>query len=369
MFPGQGKHRCHPRLIWVVIFLALLLQSGCQLGSIRPLPTLVPTLEQSHPSPTPRATRKPPPPTYTIVATQDLDSVGLPTRDVTPAPEPTFTLVPAPTPLLVAGNFPQQVDVSYLDAPPEQTDCRQHGAVFRSRFPSSVAGPWRDYHVYLPPCYGQDGRAYPVLYLIHGSIQNDSHWLDLGLAQYVDAGITSGRFPPFIAIMPNSGQFGNYTSGGWNSIEGIIVNSLLPYVENNYCAWQDPAGRSIGGISRGGYWALEIAFKYPELFGAVAGHSSHSRFETDPAKHNPLATYAGVDLSGTRIWLDRGERDFLRVGQDQLHNLLLEAGITHVYQVNDGGHNEAYWVDHLAEYIDWHAALWPRDRLDYPPCN
>jgi len=372
MFPEKVRHLCLHQFIWIVFFLAVSLQAGCQLVSTSVLPPLVPTLELSHPpqpSLTTRATREAPPATYTHGPTQDLAAVGLPARSLTQTPEPTLIQTPAPTPLLVAGNFPQQVEVSFLETPPAQTDCGQHGLVFRSRFPSSVVGPWRDYHAYLPPCYEQDGRAYPVLYLFHGSIQDDSHWLELGLAQYLDAGITSGRFPPIIAIMPKNGRFGNYTSGGWNSIEGITVNSLLPYVDNNYCTWQDPAGRSIGGISRGGYWALEIAFKYPDLFGAVAGHSSHLRFETDPVKHNPLATYANPNIFGMRIWLDRGEKDFLRLGQEQLHNLLLKADMAHVYRVNEGGHNEAYWVNHLAEYIDWHTALWPRDRLDYPSCN
>ena len=374
MLPHQAIHRSQPRLVWIILFLALLLLTGCNMATERVLPTLVPTLEQSFLAPTfqsttLRSTREQPPATYTVAPTQNLGSVWLATRVISNTPEPSSIPIPSPTPLLVVGNFPQQIEALYLDTPPQQTECQQEGMVFRSRFPSNVAGPWRDYHVYLPPCYGQDGRVYPVLYLFHGSIQDDSHWLDLGLAQYMNAGIASGRFPPFVAIMPNSGQFGNYTSGGWKSIEGITIDSLLPYIDNNYCTWPSAAGRSIGGISRGGYWALEIAFKHPDLFGAVAGHSSHLRFETDPAKHNPLATYTGSDLSATRIWLDRGEKDFLRVGQDQLHNLLFEAGITHVFQVNEGGHNDAYWVDHLAEYIDWHSALWPRDRRDYPACS
>jgi enterochelin esterase-like enzyme len=205
--------------------------------------------------------------------------------------------------------------------------------------------------------------------LIHGSIQTDSHWLDLGLAEYADAGISSGRYPPFIAIMPYSGRLGNMTSGGPKSVEGNFISAVLPTVDNQLCTWREAAGRSIGGISRGGYWALEIAFRYPELFGAVSGHSSHLRFETDPARYNPLATYAEADLSQTRIWLDRGEKDFLRVGQDQLHESLTAADIDHVYWVNPGGHSDNYWADHLPEYLDWHLALWSHDRDSYELCH
>jgi enterochelin esterase-like enzyme len=276
---------------------------------------------------------------------------GTPTRDVIPS----FLIAP--------------VDAPYREEPPATVDCGENGFVFRSRFPSNVYGPTRPYHVYLPPCYGQDGRTYPVLYLIHGSVQTDSHWLDLGLAEHADAGIAEGRYPPFIAIMPFSDELGNLSSGGEKSIEGITVDALLPYVEGHYCAWAEAPGRSIGGISRGGYWALMIAFLHPDKFGAVSGHSSHLRYETDPAQYNPLSTYAAADLADMRIWLDWGERDFLRTGQAQLRDALTAAGIEHEAFINNGGHSDRYWRIHLGEYLDWHAAAWPRDRQDYPLCT
>lgn len=169
--------------------------------------------------------------------------------------------------------------------------------------------------------------------------------------------------------MPYNGSIGNSTSGNDHSIEGITVNYLIPYIDATYCSWQAAAGRGIGGISRGGYWALEIAFRHTDLFSAVSGHSSHLRFETDEARYNPLATYARADLSHMRIWLDWGETDFLRPGQQQLHQSLADAGIIHQAFVNSGGHNDAYWLAHLAEYLNWHTAVWPRNRGNYPPCT
>jgi enterochelin esterase-like enzyme len=191
----------------------------------------------------------------------------------------------------------------------------------------------------------------------------------LGLAGYIDAGISDNRFPPFIAIMPDNGKIGNYTSGGTKSVEGIIVDNLIPFVDDNYCSWSSAEGRSIGGISRGGYWALEIAFRQPNLFVTVSGHSSHLRLETDPARYNPLSTYESSDLSDIRIWLDRGDNDFLWEGQDLLHTLLTEAGVLHHYQVSPGGHSDSYWAEHLPQYIDWHASFWPTERAQYPQCQ
>ena len=314
------------RLLYLLIpGLLIGLLTGCQLWLTAPLPTAMPTAAFPKIPVVPIVTEEPMPATFTPGALTAPAVAGIftqvPTDIPTPAftPTPTFTPTPSTTPIIHSGIFPIPIEAPYFATPPASTDCDGQGTVLNSRFPSKVAGRTRPYHIYLPPCYGQDGRAYPVIYLIHGSIQTDSHWLDLGLARYADEGIASGRYPPFIAIMPYSGMMGNLTSGGWKSIEGITVDYLLPYIDDNYCTWSEGAGRSIGGISRGGYWALEIAFSHPELFSAVSGHSSHLRFQTDPAKFNPLATYATADLSNMRIWLDRGEKDFLRPGQNQLH--------------------------------------------------
>jgi enterochelin esterase-like enzyme len=355
-------------LVLLSVFLV-----GCQLVDLQPVPTLVATTEPLSPDAFLPSSAMAPMETRDVPVTFTPEIVtllpGVSTREVPPTPSPTTTVEPSATPVVLPTAFPNLAGFPYQATPPDSVPCGDKGHSFRSSLAKSAGAGEVDYHVYLPPCYGLDNRVYPVLYLIHGSIQTDSHWLDLGLAEYADRGIRSGRYPPFIAIMPYSGRLGNMTSGGLKSVEGNIIGDVIPAIDDLYCTWDEASGRSIGGISRGGYWALEIAFRYPELFGAVAGHSSHLRFETDPARYNPLATYADTDLSRTRIWLDRGEKDFLRVGQDQLHESLQAAGIDHEYRINPGGHSDVYWAEHLPEYLDWHLALWSHDRDSYGPCQ
>ena len=276
---------------------------------------------------------------------------------------------PTPTPFIAPDYLRRDVTVYVVETPPPSTECGQQGFVFKSKFPSKVGRPWREYHAYLPPCYGRDGRVYPVLYLLHGSGHTDSQWVRLGLAQHIDQGIAEGAYPPFIVIMPDSGEFGDTTSGGPRSVEGVFMGSLLPYVEQNFCSWNAQEGRAIGGISRGGYWALMLAFRHAELFMAVSGHSSHLRLETDPAEYNPLATYATANLSSMRIWLDWGDYDFLRAGQQQLHELLMTAGIPHSVKINSGGHANYYWYENMRDYLNWHAQNWSLSRETYPPCE
>ena len=290
----------------------------------------------------------------------------LPLDAEVPQAEPPAT--PTPTPFDVPDYLKQAVSVHSLDEPPETTDCGDHGFVYAGEYPSAIWGAGRDYHAYLPPCYGHDGRVYPVLYMIHGSGHNDDMYIHLGLPQHIDQGILEGRYAPFIVIMPDSGSWGDATSGGERSVEGVTIQDLIPWVDSHFCSWNAAAGRSIGGISRGGYWALMMAFRHPELFASVSGHSSHLRLETDPPLFNPLATYLTVDLSQMRIWMDWGDRDFLRAGQQLLHESLMNAGIAHRVKIAAGGHANYYWFEHMREYIDWHAESWPLAREAYPPC-
>ena len=361
---------------WRVLCLILLLHglAACAIPqvprAIVPLPTLaapaaIPTTTAAAATTLALADLPPtytPDPHHTSVATASL-IWQTPTAGPTDTPFPTLTVTPSPT--TSAARSVTQADA--LSLPPTATDCGANGYVFASQFSSAYGN--RAFHAYLPPCYRRDGPAYPVLYLFHGSIQTDTHWLELGLAAIMDEGIRTGRYPPFIVIMPFNDTLGNMTSGGPNSIEGVTVNGLLPYVARNFCSWESSAGRSLGGISRGGYWALMIAFRHTDLFSAVAGHSSHLRYETDAPQYNPLATYATADLSRMRIWLDWGETDFLRAGQEQLRDSLATAGIPHRATVNPGGHNDTYWALHLREYLDWHTAAWSQDRASYPNCS
>jgi len=351
------KLRCPLVLLGLVIWVLLV---GCA-APADTIPTQMP-LAALPPMLTETATAVPP--TFTPTATPSPTPTASHTATATATPTPSSTPTPNPIPDYMVGGL---VQAPYMEEPPGSVACDGRGILFRSRFSSDMG--WRYYTAYLPPCYGQQGRTYPVLYLFHGSIQTDSHWADLGLPQLVDEGIADGRYPPFIVIMPYNDSLGNNTSGGEHSIEGVTVNALLPYIDQTFCTWTDRDGRSIGGISRGGYWALMIAFRHTDLFTSVSGHSSHLRYETDKAEYNPLSTYAEADLTHMRIWLDWGERDFLYFGQKTLHESLTEVGIAHEAHMNEGGHNEWYWLAHITEYLDWHAAAWPLDPAAYPACN
>ena len=185
--------------------------------------------------------------------------------------------------------------------------CAQPGRIETGFFPSEIAGDM-SYRIYLPPCYGQNGRAYPTLYMLPGNTYTDAIWDQLGLDEAAEAGIQAGIYPPMLIVMPYSGEPALYTSGGPRSYETVILQDLTAYAEAAYCASPDPKFRALGGLSRGGYWSLEIAFRNPEAFISVGAHSAALLDEYAKPDVNPQFTALSSDLGDLRIYLDIGDR-------------------------------------------------------------
>ena len=216
------------------------------------------------------------------------------------------------------------------------------------------------YAIYFPPCYDTRLR-YPVVYLMHGTPFDERHWLDLGLPAAADAAITSRRVPPFIVVLPRgdlNGSFDN-TSGGPGSWEQVMVEELIPYIDTVYNTLGTKEGRAIGGISRGAVWALSIAFRYPDLFSAIGGHSSALAVNLAPPAFDPLEiaqTDQANALKGLRILLDSGDTDWALQQTAELHAILDQRGIPNTFVVGRGPHAAAYWSSQIDTYVDFYGS-------------
>lgn len=247
--------------------------------------------------------------------------------------------------------------------------CGSPGVVTTGSYQSQIAGSEETYRIYLPPCYGEDGYTYPVLYMFHGNISTDSQWDDLGLDEAADEMIFSGEIPPLIIVMPYGGTIANNSSGGPYSFEGVILNDLIPYIEANYCAWPAPAGRAIGGLSRGGYWSLEIAFRNASQFASVGAHSAALVDTYAGPDLNPQFTGLTNDLGNLRIYMDIGAGDWFIANIQRLHQDMEIAGIPHTWVLNEGIHEDPYWADHVSDYLRWYSSGWMDERSTLLPCE
>jgi enterochelin esterase-like enzyme len=232
-------------------------------------------------------------------------------------------------------------------------------------FKSDVVGRQQHYFVYLPPCYdaGSDVR-YPVVYLLHGIPMDERHWLDEGIVATADKLISSGELPPFIMVMPH-GDYSLYTdtSGGDKSFEGVFVNELIPAIDERFRTLADAEHRAIGGISRGGVWALEIAFTHPDLFDAVGGHSPALSVNRATTEFDPLALAKSAAIDQLRIFLDAGDQDWTRAGAQDLSKVLTDRYIPHTYTLGKGDHDYPYWASQVEAYLRFYGAPWKAEKV------
>jgi enterochelin esterase-like enzyme len=228
-------------------------------------------------------------------------------------------------------------------------------------FRSASMGEEVRFLVHLPPCYDwYPDRAFPVLYLFHGWPLNEWHWDGLGVDEWSDDWISRGLIGPFLIVMPGVvNQDGLYvnSSGGSGSFEGFVVNELVPSIDGAYRTVRDSSGRAVGGISRGGVWALEIAMRNPDVFGAVGGHSPALALNRPLPQYDPfLLAREGTD--GLRIYLDAGDADWANAGTIRLRDLLLDLGADVTYDVHVGGHVDGLWSSGIPDYLAFYTATW-----------
>jgi len=218
--------------------------------------------------------------------------------------------------------------------------------------------PWKDElltgRIYLPPCYGSDpDQEYPTLYMLHGATETDQQWDDLGLDEWADTLISGKEISPLIIIMPREitwiilpeNPFGDH-----------LVTAIIPWIDSHYQTLEDRDFRAIGGMSRGGNWAVRLGLLHWGLFGSIGAHST-------PLFLGDLKRVPGwVEIIPTsqtpRILMDIGQDDNNLSDAEALHQSLLDQEIPHEWRMYPGLHDEYYWKSHLEEYLKWYSAGW-----------
>ncbi len=300
-----------------------------------------------------------------------------------PSPTPqtiivTATASPAPTltPSFTPSATPAVTDTLTPTMSPTAPACAETtGQIIEfDEFDSVIAGQNMPYRVYVPPCYFTFQRRYPVVYLIHGAANDDTHWQDLGIVDTLDRGLSLGLYPPMIIVMPYGGGLLPSTDyDADETMESFMMDELIPRIEQDFCTWEDRDYRAIGGISRGGFWALSMALRNPDFFGVVAGHSAELDSAAPPAV-NPLDLALSAPFVDTlRIYLDNGANDLVRPDLEELSNNFVQRRVPHEYVINPlGDHTDGYWTAHLADYLAFYGGTaengWPRDEGELPSC-
>lgn len=218
------------------------------------------------------------------------------------------------------------------------------------------------YRVVLPASIPVSNTL-PVVYLLHGGGGGYRDWSNYSdVAQFAERGL--------ILVMPEgeSSYYVNAASSPNDRFEDYIVKDLIADVESRFPAASGRNHRAIAGISMGGFGAVILSLKHPDLFAFAAGLSSALDVPSRPfsikriGQYRQHASIFGPWGSQTRrdndpyllvsmadpakmpyLFLSCGEQEGLLPANKRFVKLLETRGFRYEFQAGPGGHDWNQW--------------------------
>jgi putative tributyrin esterase len=219
------------------------------------------------------------------------------------------------------------------------------------------------YRVVLPAAYASRKEKLPALYLLHGGGGGFRDWTN-----YSDVAGYAGR--GLILVMPegNSSYYVNAADRPQDRYEDYIVQDLIADVEQRFPVAADRQHRAIAGVSMGGFGAIVLGLKHPELFAFVAGLSPALDVPTRPfswkrisqwrahrsifgpwdgggqRENDPYLLVRAVDsASAPYLFLSCGEQEGLMPANRRFAGLLDGLHLHYEFRAGRGGHDWNQW--------------------------
>ncbi len=252
---------------------------------------------------------------------------------------------------------------------PAYVHVRGHAIRIDVRSPA-LGGRVQPVDIYLPPGYAaHPHRRYPVLYLLHGEPGRPAAFLTTVRMGVVEDELTAlHRAQPVILVMP-FGSTGSFTDKEWangarphEGWETFLARDVVRAVDARFRTIRAGWARGIGGLSEGGYGAINIAIHHPGEFGLVESWSGYQTADNVGSifghrqallTHNtPLDTIAAaapaLRRAHTFFWLYTGKDDRFLQQNQAFVSLLAHEQIPYRFRVVHGGHNWALWRGNAA---------------------
>jgi len=221
--------------------------------------------------------------------------------------------------------------------------------------------------IYLPPDYDSSELSYPVIYMHDGQNLFDQltsfagEWeVDETLNELVD----DGYKVPIVVGLDNGGEYRideltpwnnpSYGGGQGDEYMQFIVETLKPFVDDNYRTLAERENTAIIGSSLGGLISFYGALSYPEVF-SKSGQFSPAYWINNDSIWGFVAE-SGMDQN-IRFYQNVGETEgatyinMMYAMEDSLQNVGFSEISSKV--IAGGGHNEATWRDDFAEAYLW----------------
>jgi S-formylglutathione hydrolase FrmB len=257
--------------------------------------------------------------------------------------------------------------------------------------PSAILGRSVSTCVALPSDYDTaTGTRYPVLYFLHGLFENERSWSERGGQQILDGLLASGEVGKFIVVMPDGGRsFYVNSKDGKDRYEDFFIQELVPAIDGKFRTIPEAALRGISGVSMGGYGALHLAMRHPDVFASTSAQSAALL----PKFPNPLPTegrwghYAQIlqgpfgsplseayweqnspltlaehpeNFKGLKLYFDCGDQDRygFNEGAGLLDQTLTAHGFPHEYHLRSGNHGWSYLSLYMKYALLFHWQIW-----------
>jgi S-formylglutathione hydrolase FrmB len=247
-----------------------------------------------------------------------------------------------------------------------------------NRVPSEILRHAVPYCIILPPSFDANpSRHFSVLYFLHGLGDNEQSFIHTGAWNLTEDMRERGEVREFLIATPGGdASFYINSEDGKVRYEDFLLQEFFPFIEKRYRVAPGRGHRAIAGISMGGYGALHLAFRHPQLFISVGAHSAalieklpvylgsapnspRARLLSgvfgsppDPLfwdRNSPLTLGRTADLAGLKVYFDCGDQDDygFDAGNAALDKILTSRHIPHEYHLYPGRHDPNYFAEHL----------------------
>ena len=222
------------------------------------------------------------------------------------------------------------------------------------------------YRVFLPTKI-LAGQKLPVVYLLHGNGGSFRNWSDYSnVSRYAALGLI------LVMAEGNSSYFMNAVEKPKDKYEDYLVQDLIGDVESRFPVKPGRANRAIVGVSMGGFAAVTLALRHPDMFGFAGAISPaidvperqftwrrasqwwafRSIFgpwgSAERDARDPFVLLRSAKPESTPyIYLTAGEQEPLREPIERFVARLQVRGVAYEFHTKPGGHDWAEWDEQI----------------------
>jgi len=264
-----------------------------------------------------------------------------------------------------AGRWGSGIEIPAVDQEFYALKNVSHGLVSENIYFSKITNSFRRCFVYTPAGYEKDAKTrYPVLYLQHGSFEDETGWASQGKTNLIlDNLIAAEKAVPMIIVMDNGyaykPQSGEQGARPVSVFEEVMITEIIPMIDSKFRTIADREHRAIAGLSMGANQTMRIIMNNLDKFASYGGFSGTSNYPSSD-QIDPATFLDGKFNDGSAInkqikvfWLGLGtkEPNPFPGSVGAFRKMLEKQGIIYVYYESPGtAHEWLTWRRSLYQY-------------------